>query len=186
VWLIGRTYAAAIERRRVRAGENDAFYVAAVAPATIGSEIDKWLQSTAAYSTPTAQSLPAILSTHARVTSLFSRISGLEKRSLASKYLHFHQPHLFYIYDSRAVEALRKLSSVVGSPARGVSPSDSDSEYRKLAVKCLRLQQYIEEHYGVLLTPREIDNLLLEVQREDGAASSVSSDAATARAGSPR
>ena len=161
IWLIGRSYAAAIERRREKTDENDDFYVNTVAPAIISSDIDLWLQRTSEHKAPTHRSLQDILSTHASVTSLFSKITGLEKRSLASKYLHFHQPSLFYIYDTRAVEGMRKLSSVVGRASAG--EAIADVEYRKFAEKCLRLQENIEKNFGVLLTPRELDKLLLEV-----------------------
>lgn len=165
IWLIGRSYAAAIERRLEKTEENDDFYVNSVASAIIKSDIDAWLLDSSQYMTPSIESLPSILDVHWQVTSLFSRISGLEKRSLASKYLHFHQPNLFYIYDTRAVEAIRKLSSIVGRADRAMTPSDN--EYRKFSEKCLRLQRHIEAHFGVLLKPREIDKLLLEVYAQD-------------------
>jgi hypothetical protein len=40
---------------------------------------------------------------------LFAAITQREKRSLASKYLHFHVPHVFYLYDSRARRAITKV-----------------------------------------------------------------------------
>lgn len=161
VWLIGRSYAAAIERRREKDDENDDFYVQTVAPALLRSDIDMWIENAARHKKPNATSLEAILATHANVTELFNQISGLEKRSLASKYLHFHAPNLFYIYDTRAVEAMRTLSSVVGRAGKGSTLADN--EYRKFAEKCLRLQEHINEEFNVLLTPRELDKLLLEI-----------------------
>jgi hypothetical protein len=101
VWLIGRSYAAAIERGRDKPEENDDFYVDRVAPQIVASAIDQWLQQLVTFSHPNSQSLPHILRTHAQVTALFSQISGLDKRSLASKYLHFHLPHLFYVLGDR-------------------------------------------------------------------------------------
>lgn len=161
VWLIGRSYAAAIERRREKETENDNFYVQTVAPTLLRSDIDTWIGSAAQYEMPSATSLDAILTTHAKVTELFNQISGLEKRSLASKYLHFHVPNLFYIYDTRAVEAMRVLSSVVGRASKGATLADN--EYRKFSEKCLRLQKHVKEKFDIHLTPREIDKLLLEI-----------------------
>jgi hypothetical protein len=165
IWLIGRSYAAAIERRRDKEYQNDNFYIQSVAPAIIRSDIDKWIQSAARHSVPSEKSFYVILSTHANVTTLFSAISGLEKRSLASKYLHFHLPNLFYIYDTRAVEAMRLLSSIVGR-ASGRTKA-VDNEYRKFAEKCLRLQMHIYEKFNLLLTPRQIDNLLLHIHANE-------------------
>jgi len=162
VWLIGRSYAAAIERRRNKADkENDDFYVQTVGPAIVRSAIDSWIEAARQYERPSTESFGTLLEVHHRTTQLFSEISGLEKRSLASKYLHFHVPGLFYIYDTRAVEALRELSALVGRAGRATVPADN--EYRKFAEKCLSLQQQIEEQFNVRLTPREIDKLLLEV-----------------------
>ncbi|MEQ9588044.1 MAG: hypothetical protein RJS97_08830 [Parvibaculaceae bacterium] len=160
VWLIGRSYAAAIERRRDVKSESGDFYVEKVAPKIKDSDIDNWLQIAASFQSPSAAALDTILSVHLSVTQLFGDISGLQKRSLASKYLHFHKPDLFFIYDSRAVNAMRKLSSVVGRATRGAG----DPEYRKFAQKCIRLQEHIKARFGVSLTPREVDNLLLNVQ----------------------
>lgn len=165
IWLIGRSYAAAIERRRVKDDQNDNFYIQSVAPPIIHSDIDMWIQSAAKHRVASEKSFDVILSTHANVTTLFSTISGLEKRSLASKYLHFHLPNLFYIYDTRAVEAMRLLSSVVGR-ARSRA-AGADSEYRKFAEKCLRLQTHIDDEFKVLLTPRQLDNLLLHIHANE-------------------
>jgi hypothetical protein len=165
VWLIGRSYAAAIERRRDKESQNDDFYVHSVAPRIIRSDIDTWIGSAEKYSGASDESFSTILSVHAAVTGLFSEISGLEKRSLASKYLHFHLPNLFYIYDTRAVEAMRLLSPLVGR-ARGCSEG-YDNEYRKFAEKCLRLQTHINSTFKVSLTPRQIDNLLLHIHANE-------------------
>ncbi len=165
VWLIGRSYAAAIERRRNKADEeNDDFYVQTVGPAIVRSGIDSWIEAARQYERPSTESFGTLLEVHHRTTQLFREISDLEKRSLASKYLHFHVPRLFYIYDTRAVEALREFSAVVGRAGRATVPADN--EYRKFADKCLSLQQHIEKQFNVWLTPREIDKLLLEIHAE--------------------
>jgi hypothetical protein len=43
------------------------------------------------------------------------RDSGLNKRSLASKYLHFHVPELFYISDSRAYDDAMRNSELLSA-----------------------------------------------------------------------
>lgn len=175
VWLIGRAYAAAIERRRNKNDQNDDFYVQKVGPSIIHSGMDSWIMTSRQWDGPSKESLATLLEIHNHTTQLFSDISGLEKRSLASKYLHFHVPSLFYIYDTRAVEALRELSSVVGRAGKADTPADN--EYRKFAVKCLALQQHIESELGVRLTPREIDNLLLYIHAEKKPDPAVKRDA---------
>ena len=95
---------------------------------------------------------------HGLTTDLFCGISGLEKRALASKYLHFHVPRLFYIYDSRAAEAIREFSSELPRPSRSGA---GDDEYRKFAEKCQHLRDLCAQRFSLELRPRHIDNLLL-------------------------
>jgi len=163
VLLIGRVYAAAIERRRNKDDdhENDRFYIDTVAPAIRASAIDDWLQQARDATPVTLDGLHAMVEVHGKVTSLFSEISDLEKRSLASKYLHFHVPRLFFIYDSRAVEAMREFSDVLPRASR--SEGNGDNEYRKFAEKAAALIQLCEREYGLSLLPRQVDNLLLKI-----------------------
>ncbi len=161
-WLIGRSYAAAIERRRNKTVENDDFYITVVAPGISSSGIDQWLHEIKSIAEPTDDTSDQIVRVHGRVTALFEQLTGLEKRSLASKYLHFHLPHLFFIYDARAVKGLQRLRTVAGR-ASAVRVQEADGEYRKFFQKCLRLRRHVEREFGILLSPRAIDNLLLKV-----------------------
>lgn len=45
IWLIGRSYAVAIERRTEKSDENDDFYIDRVAPAIAASDIDRWIKA---------------------------------------------------------------------------------------------------------------------------------------------
>ena len=164
VWLVGRSYAAAIERRNPSEEVGDGFYINHVAPKIRKSKIDKWLKSIKRHKKLTKENFQEIMATHKRVTDLFSDISGMEKRSLASKYLHFHNPSLFYIYDSRACRGLSKLSDITGRASRA-KDLEADNEYRKFAEKCLSVRRYIENKFDVFLSPRQIDNVLLYAQR---------------------
>jgi hypothetical protein len=164
VWLIGRAYAAAIERRKEKTlFSGDAFYTDHVGPEMKASRIDEWLSRLESLRNPTADNLPDILRCHRRVTELFRDLTKLDKRSLASKYLHFHRPPLFFIYDTRADAALRLLSLPRGP--RRKEAQDADNVYRIFCVKCLSLRDAVRAEYSVTLTPREIDNLLLETSR---------------------
>jgi len=110
IWLIGRSYAAAIERRKNSKQDAEQFYLKTVAPAIRNSDIDTWLSDIAWERKPTSENYSGIVAVHKKLTDLFFDISGMKKRSLASKYLHFHFPHLFYIYDSRASSAVAKVT----------------------------------------------------------------------------
>lgn len=82
IWLIGRSYAVAIERRKNKSDENDNFYVNTVAPAILDSSIDTWLKQARRHDKPSIKSLTTLLQVHHKTTQLFSDISGLEKRPL--------------------------------------------------------------------------------------------------------
>jgi len=164
ILLIGRVYAVAIERRRSNNEGNDVFYKTTVAPKIIKSRIDHWIEAAKKATPASAAALDVMVEIHGRTTQLFRKISGLEKRSLASKYLHFHVPHLFFIYDTRAVEGMRAVSQIVGRVSSYTG--SGDKEYRKFAEKCSRLRSHCVAEFGAHLSPRQLDNLLLALYEE--------------------
>ena len=93
IWLIGRAYAAAIERRKEAKHASDDFYESVVGRKLTSPKIDKWLTSLPI--TDPWEDLVLCVKVHKRLMDMFSRMTGLDKRSLASKYLHFHRPDLF-------------------------------------------------------------------------------------------
>lgn len=157
IWLIGRSYAASIERRRDKgeAASGDVFYEKTVGPKILCSPIDAWFCELA-----NDPNIALVLATHARVMNLFADISGLEKRSLASKYLHFHFPELFYIYDSRASTAISRLTSSV-KKHRLASLEKYDAVYARFFLRCLDLNKEVDSLVGKHLTPRDVDKVLL-------------------------
>ena len=163
VWLIGRSYAAAIERTKNKIYQD--IYTDAVGPIFIKynkkNAIDHKLSSVS--SNLTKESLAEIIKIHYIFTEIFYEISEMKKRSLASKYLHFHKPDLFFIYDSKACDSLRNFSKITGRIS-GDFECDCDEEYRKFAEKCFALREHIFKKFNIYLTPREIDNLLLHMK----------------------
>jgi len=105
---------------------------------------------------------------HKKVTDLFYEISGLEKRSLASKYLHFHLPDIFFIYDSRAVHSIGILFKELH--LKGIKEENDngfDKSYASFFNKCLVLQEEIFHKYNIHLTCRELDTLLVTIANEN-------------------
>jgi hypothetical protein len=161
IWLIGRTYAAAIERRRTTVGAlGDAFYETVVAARIRESEIDNWFE---AVRKSEADDLALHLEVHMHVMKLFRTISGLEKRSLASKYLHFHFPQHFYIYDSRAQKVISELTEPVGK--RIPTLREHDDVYARFFLRCQGLHQGFDTQLGRPLSIREFDKVLLAYSR---------------------
>ena len=159
VWLIGRSYAASIERRRDgRDTMGDDFYRGVVAPQIRRSGIDRWFQALSGLRIPSADD---VVPAHARVTRLFTEISGLEKRSLASKYLHFHFPRAAYIYDERATRAIRLVTPA--QHLRSLPYNPCDEAYARFFLRCEVFRNQLEQLLGRRVTPREMDKVLLAI-----------------------
>lgn len=160
IWLIGRSYAAAIERRKGGKKKGD-FYFDVVAPKMkkIGKELDKKIKE---LSQPSANHIVDLLCTHKFLTDVFNDISKLQKRSLASKYLHFHCPSKVFIYDSRARDAIHKfVKRPDKSILKNLQPDKYDKDYGDFVCRILELKNFLETKLKKSLTPRDIDNFLL-------------------------
>jgi hypothetical protein len=161
IWLIGRSFSATIERRKSNDQlSNDTFYEKSVVPAIKSSQLDDYLDRLGEYEHINDRSIPDILKAHRYLVSVFNQLTNQNKRSLASKYLHFHFPSLFFIYDSRAYNAIGKLLPHRRVPAVG-SVAGYDYDYERFCRLALSLRDEIQQRYGVFLTPQQIDNLLL-------------------------
>lgn len=164
VWLIGRAYSAAVERGRGDAAgpglSNDSFYTEFLAPALIASSLDEHLRDLATMQQLARADVHAVLRVHGYLVEELRKLTGKGKRSFASKYLHFHYPSLFFIYDSRAVEAIRTLGI---RRARGRPQHAVDAEYASLFTTLLTLTERVLDEFDASLTPRQLDRLLLQV-----------------------
>lgn len=159
VLIIGRVYAAAIERRRIIGNRGDSFYTETVAPKIMESAIDNWMAALPEQLSVDEETITRILETHGKVTALFSEISGLDKRSLASKYLHFHRPDLFFICDSRALVAARAVAPAL----RHRTATGHDPVYSSFFRRCLQLKQSVATEFHTDLNPRQLDDLLIVI-----------------------
>lgn len=129
--FIGRIYAAAIERRRNKSKDiNDNFYTNKVVPTFRKSNLDKHFFKLKKIKKLSADNIAQVLETHHYLTATIYNITKLDKRSFASKYLHFHFPDLFFIYDSRAVIALRQFTSQVPKDLQYMTASHSVDKIR--------------------------------------------------------
>jgi hypothetical protein len=119
--------------------------------------IDGWLQPLTSLKQPSLENANQIIAVHKKLTALFLKMTGLEKRSLASKYLHFHFPELFYLYDSRAAQQISKITG----PAEKLTLKEYDNTYATYFLRCLDLTKTIKREHGISLNPRQLDNYLL-------------------------
>jgi hypothetical protein len=159
--IVGRVYAAQLERRRDKGDVSvDAFYMM-VAKMLKASKIDVWLDELKAE--PAERQLA--IQVHKRLTDLTLRITGMENRSFASKYLHFHLPDRFFIYDTRAKESANKLIKLDrrrNGPAKTV-----DKEYTEFFLRCEQIREIIRGLLRRNVSPREVDKVLLHWNQEN-------------------
>lgn len=162
VLLIGRSYAAALERRRRsndpnQYGSEELYQRFAVA--LKAADFDRRLQELKSFQQIDAANITAICSVHAFLMDVFRALTGSEKRSLASKYLHFHYPDLFFIYDSFAVAALK--THILKRSKRIMPDIQVDQWYFQFCEDMIVFRDEIQQQYGHFLIPRQLDDLLL-------------------------
>ena len=169
IWLIGRSYSASIERRKQNNKiTNDEFYEHVIGKGIlkVGSKIDEYIKLLNSHKKISHENNAEILELHHLLTQTFESLTGMSKRSLASKYLHFHLPKLFYIYDSRAKNAINEIfrnDDLLRQRLKSLSTTMRyDDEYTKFFNKMFLLNQEIERQHAIWLSPRELDNLLLK------------------------
>lgn len=131
-----------------------AFSAEAAAHNLTRSSVDHWF---GALSTAEALDSSLLLELHKRLMDVFGDLNEEEARSLASKYLHFHFPELFHVYDSRIASALFLL---MAGDCGFLALTDFDPVYGRFHACCRKLTERIAPLVGRNLSPRELDTVL--------------------------
>jgi hypothetical protein len=118
------------------------------------SPVDHWF---GAISTAEHLDSGLLLELHKRLMGVFSDISEDEARSLASKYLHFHFPELFFVYDTRIATA---ISLLMEGDCGFLALAEFDPAYGRFHACCRKLTERITPLVGRRLSPRELDRVL--------------------------
>lgn len=163
IWLIGRSYAAAVERRRNAEDGSDHFYETTVVEKIKNSRLDRWLDDLPNRLVDAWSEIGLAITVYKRLMDLFADMTGLDKRSLASKYLHFHRPDMFFLYDTRAKTALGKVTPSIREIPM-INAEEADTEYLALTRRCQWVRDDIYHRFGVELTPRQVDKILLRIK----------------------
>lgn len=155
LWIIGRAYAASIERK---AGKD--FDIKVAAQILIDSEIDKKIANLNSIGRINSNHVDELLDTHNYMMQLLKLATGVDKRSLASKYLHFHAPMSVFIYDSIVRNNLRDRLRKIGKNRFPISKK-YDDEYESHVKRCISYRDSVyENELGLLATPRKLDSHL--------------------------
>jgi hypothetical protein len=164
VWLIGRTYAVAIERNATSRYKGDAFYTHVVGPGLKNSDIDAHIRAVKGSG---SKDVALALAAHAALVKAFWKMSKHAHPSLASKYLHFHCPAAVYIYDSRADRAIRYLTRRTLTRRQ---LGDVTGRYPRFVARCELFRRRLEDKLGEKVTTRDVDKVLLAVAGRVGRA----------------
>jgi hypothetical protein len=169
--LIGRTYAATAERGRSRgsaaSSSHDTFYTRDIPRELRASRLDRRMDAIRSLRRVTSENVGAIIEVHATLMAVLEDLTGVGKRSLSSKYLHFHLPNLFFIFDERAQRTLRHVEHTFHSRSE-VRAVGGDVAYARFVLSALALREQLEERFSVRLTPRHLDRILLELDASAG------------------
>lgn len=160
IWLIGRSYAAALERSKDKINYSGDFYYDYVAPKilSIGTYLDQGISKLSTMPLD-FNSLPQLLDVHGLLMKAFKELTGMSKRSLASKYLHFHCPDKVFILDSIANRSLCHIVKPEKDESKYII-GDRDPVYADFCYRALALHGYVRTTFNINLTPRQLDGLL--------------------------
>ena len=171
MWLIGRTYAAAVERfKKDEILKEDDFYYDHVAPFIADSELDSKINAIKkkGYKSPLdVGASEDILDLHMYLVNLLKELTNQEKRSLASKYLHFHLPSLVFIYDHITASNINKFIKKGTNKIPQHIGHSWDNEYAKLYYKAMEIYEIVSKNKypsGDCFI-RVVDNLLLRYKK---------------------
>lgn len=160
IWLIGRSYAVALERGKGNNKEQNDFFYKTVVNQIKNSNLDDLL-NTLKDKNLTSENIDKILSVYKSFHKIAFDFGRGNKHSFCSKYLHFHFPNLFFIYDSRAIESISKLKIDI-SKFDDKKDKYKDLPYFDFYCKCYTLQNLVNENSQKKLTPRQIDIFLVD------------------------
>lgn len=172
--IIGRTYAASLERQKKEGSkiETTDFYTK-VYKALHNKSFSNKIEQLKYERSITKDNLVEVVKLHKKMVNLLEKCTkeGISNRSFASKYLHFHLPKLFYIFDKYANTEIKKLRSEISWKGNGeclldsLRESDFDSDYGRFVNNCFHVHRYLKQN-KYSLKPRQLDNLLSERRRK--------------------
>jgi hypothetical protein len=180
--IIGRTYSVSLDRKKPdKEMETYDFYTKLVYNALRNQSFCTNLKRLKRKKVLNEKNLIEILKTHKQLIDLLQKCVNNKQclHSFASKYLHFHLPKLFYIYDKYANAEIRKIKKEIGNHnendgiqldsslkclQKKMKVSKFDEDYRDYVIYCFVVCQFFKRH-GFEIAPRQLDNLLQKRHR---------------------
>lgn len=137
------------------AGFRKGFYDEVIAPTLKDSAIDDWIDSLHSEARVTMENVAEVLRVHQFLADL-SDFAG-SSVTIPSKYLHFHLPNAYFIWDSLSDEQIRKHLEGHDVPV----PKEFETPYAEFVYLCMWYRDNVlEPSLGREVTPRELDQHL--------------------------
>jgi hypothetical protein len=118
------------------------------------AEVDRWFGGLA---TAEKLDIALLLEVHKHMMRVFDDLDEAEARSLASKYLHFHFPELFFVFDSRVEAAAVALGE---GDCGYLALTEHDPTFGRFYACARKLVDKMTPLVGRRLSPRELDRVL--------------------------
>jgi hypothetical protein len=164
--IIGRVYSVQLERRKNNDKLlGDRFYEEKVIHVFLNKGLDnKLLNLTSKSLSP--EVFDEIFQVHKFLMDTIRPITDMDKRSFCSKYLHFHLPDLFFLYDSRLRQSVSFLKGKILPEQKKqflIDSNNYDKEYVEFFLKCYNLRTELQTVLYRELTIREFDTIMIEL-----------------------
>ncbi len=167
--IIGRVYSVQLERRKNKGTLNgDKFYEKKVIPTFKNSGLDGRLSKLRS-KTLSPKIFDEVFQVHKDLMDKIYVITKMDNRSFCSKYLHFHLPDLFFLYDSRLRQSVSILKGIISTEQKHeflLNTNEIDIEYVEFYLKCYNLRTELETFFNRKLTIREFDTVMIELSNQ--------------------
>ncbi|MBL0233821.1 MAG: hypothetical protein IPQ08_09165 [Chitinophagaceae bacterium] len=161
VIIIGRVYAAALERgKATRHGKGDNFYRIAV-PAIMRKFFSSPVTKNIIAKIRNKNTPEDAIHLHNQLMKRLKPLRKMNKVSFVSKYLHFHFPKSYYIYDSRANVGLPIVEKLFDRRIEINKTLKKTTKYGQFYTKSEFARNLIQKSLNIKLSHREFDSLLL-------------------------
>lgn len=166
--IIGRVYSAALERGKKKKKETGTYFYQKEVFPSVKSFFRNQSTSEKIKKLNLDKNLQPIVELHGGFVASLKELRNSRKISFASKYLHFHYPKSFYIYDSRARYSLSLIKKyLISQGGEKIKPeevklskgSKSIKEYLNFVKNAAAIKKILNEK----LTVREFDNILIQI-----------------------
>ena len=164
---MGRTYSASIERHKNKDQPPRTNFYEDIVPDLFkdlneSNNFDKTVQKLRGLKEGEIEdNLNSILELHLELQSAIQKYTRDRKTSFCSKYLHFHCPNCYFIYDSIARSNIGDLFRALDLKRHRRNNNIGDHGYSSFYSKCQKAKKTLELKYQTKLTIREFDTILM-------------------------